>query len=78
MPLLTLQIMFLNLMSDGCPAVALAREPIPDEVRCEVGDLEFGRTYLIPKPFDPRLRDRVSNAVATAAVESGATKPLSA
>lgn len=37
----------------------------------------FGRDYLIPKPFDPRLIMRVAPAVAKAAMESGvATRPL--
>ncbi len=37
----------------------------------------FGRDYLIPKPFDPRLRAAVASAVAQAAMESGvATRPL--
>jgi malate dehydrogenase (oxaloacetate-decarboxylating)(NADP+) len=38
---------------------------------------EFGRDYLIPKPFDPRLIGRVAPAVAKAAMESGvATRPI--
>ncbi|TPE53006.1 NADP-dependent malic enzyme [Amaricoccus solimangrovi] len=39
--------------------------------------LSFGRDYLIPKPFDPRLLAIVAGAVAQAAMESGvATRPL--
>ncbi|MEX0732652.1 MAG: NADP-dependent malic enzyme [Aquisalimonadaceae bacterium] len=39
--------------------------------------LKFGRDYLIPKPFDPRLISRVAPAVARAAMESGvATRPI--
>src|SRR5207237_4805584 len=39
--------------------------------------LRFGPEYLIPKPFDPRLIERVSPAVAKAAMESGvATNPI--
>ncbi|MEM8872379.1 MAG: NADP-dependent malic enzyme, partial [Pseudomonadota bacterium] len=39
--------------------------------------LVFGRDYLIPKPFDPRLQAIVASAVAKAAVDSGvATKPI--
>ena len=39
--------------------------------------LRFGREYLIPRPFDPRLIDRIAPAVAAAAMESGvATRPL--
>jgi malate dehydrogenase (oxaloacetate-decarboxylating)(NADP+) len=51
----------------------LAHEPVPAKV-CEiygVDSLEFGPDYIIPKPFDPRLRDIVSPAVARAAVDSG-------
>jgi malate dehydrogenase (oxaloacetate-decarboxylating)(NADP+) len=33
--------------------------------------LRFGPEYLIPKPFDPRLIERVSPAVAKAAMDSG-------
>ncbi|MEL6283771.1 MAG: NADP-dependent malic enzyme [Pseudomonadota bacterium] len=37
----------------------------------------FGRDYLIPKPFDPRLLSNVAGAVAQAAIESGvATRPI--
>jgi malate dehydrogenase (oxaloacetate-decarboxylating)(NADP+) len=39
--------------------------------------LRFGPEYLIPKPFDPRLIDRIAPAVAKAAMDSGvATRPL--
>jgi malate dehydrogenase (oxaloacetate-decarboxylating)(NADP+) len=39
--------------------------------------LSFGRDYLIPKPFDPRLMGVVATAVARAAMETGvATRPL--
>lgn len=52
----------------------LAKEPVPDEVLAAYGmeaGMTFGSTYLIPKPTDPRLKDRVSNAVADAARASG-------
>src|SRR5690606_9446504 len=40
-------------------------------------ELKFGRTYLIPKPFDPRLIEEVPVAVVKAAMESGAaTRPI--
>jgi malate dehydrogenase (oxaloacetate-decarboxylating)(NADP+) len=40
-------------------------------------DLKFGRDYLIPKPFDPRLIVQIAPAVARAAMESGvATRPI--
>jgi len=53
---------------------ALARQPAPGEVRAVYpGErLEFGASYLIPKPFDRRLFVEVSHAVAAAAVASGA------
>lgn len=54
----------------------LARQPIPEEVRRLLGrpDATFGPDYLIPSPFDPRLRYTVPAAVAKAARESGAAK----
>ncbi|GKW50555.1 malic enzyme-like NAD(P)-binding protein [Halomonas sp. NCCP-2165] len=59
----------------------LAREPVPAEVKAayEVDELSFGPEYIIPKPMDARLLDRVSAAVAQAAVDSGvARKPYPA
>jgi malate dehydrogenase (oxaloacetate-decarboxylating)(NADP+) len=57
---------------------ALARERVPDEVAAAYGiDHQFGRDYIIPAPFDPRLLERVSSAVARAAMDSGvAQKPI--
>ena len=54
----------------------LAREDVPDEVhRSSVGrELHFGPEYILPKPMDPRLRDRVAAAVADAAVRSGVAR----
>ena len=48
----------------------LAREPVPAEVRSAYEDIEisFGKDYIIPKPFDPRLLSRVSDAVAQASL----------
>jgi malate dehydrogenase (oxaloacetate-decarboxylating)(NADP+) len=56
----------------------LARERVPDEVAAAYGrDHQFGRDYIIPAPFDPRLMDRVSSAVAKAAMDSGvAQRPI--
>jgi malate dehydrogenase (oxaloacetate-decarboxylating)(NADP+) len=57
----------------------LAKEPVPDIVNKAYADqkLTFGRTYLIPKPLDPRLITAISPAVAKAAIESGmARKPI--
>src|SRR5216683_4248078 len=51
----------------------LARESVPDSVSRTYGldRLDFGPTYIIPKPFDPRVLIRVASAVAKAAMESG-------
>lgn len=52
----------------------LAKEPVPDEVLIAYGierSIEFGPAYLLPKPIDSRLKERVSTAVANAAIESG-------
>lgn len=57
----------------------LAREPVPAEVLKAYGkdSIEFGREYIIPTPFDPRLISVVSTAVARAAMDSGvAKKPI--
>ncbi len=52
----------------------LAREEVPDAVARLYGvpDMHFGRSYLIPVPFDPRILITVAPAVAWAAVASGA------
>lgn len=52
---------------------ALAKESVPDSVRQAYGNEEFsfGKNYLIPKPFDPRVLYFVAPAVAKAAIESG-------
>ncbi len=54
----------------------LARSTTPDTVASVYGleSLSFGRDYLIPKPFDPRLIVELPLAVAKAAVESGVAK----
>ena len=50
----------------------LARERVPEEVAAAYGkNHQFGREYIIPAPFDPRLMERVSCAVAKAAMDSG-------
>jgi malate dehydrogenase (oxaloacetate-decarboxylating)(NADP+) len=57
----------------------LTHAEIPDEVASVYGaeGLRFGRDYLIPKPFDPRLIERIAPAVAEAAMRSGvATRPI--
>jgi malate dehydrogenase (oxaloacetate-decarboxylating)(NADP+) len=52
---------------------ALAKESVPEQVNIAYGEtkLIFGRDYIIPKPFDPRLITTVAPAVARAAMESG-------
>jgi malate dehydrogenase (oxaloacetate-decarboxylating)(NADP+) len=55
---------------------SLAKEDVPDSV-CRaygVGRLKFGRDYIIPKPFDPRVLVREATAVAKAAMESGVAR----
>ena len=51
----------------------LAKESVPEQVNIAYGEtkLNFGKEYIIPKPFDPRLIARVPLAVAKAAMESG-------
>jgi malate dehydrogenase (oxaloacetate-decarboxylating)(NADP+) len=55
---------------------ALAQEDVPDEVAAAYhgSRLTFGRDYLIPVPFDPRLISRIPVAVAKAAMESGVAR----
>jgi malate dehydrogenase (oxaloacetate-decarboxylating)(NADP+) len=58
----------------------LAKAPVPEQVNIAYGEtkLNFGRDYIIPKPFDPRLIAVVPLAVAKAAMESGvAQQPIS-
>lgn len=54
----------------------LAKQPVPPVVLKAYGakSLKFGKEYLIPKPFDPRLITAVSPAVAKAAMESGVAR----
>lgn len=51
----------------------LAKETVPEQVNIAYGatKLAFGKDYIIPKPFDPRLITTVPMAVARAAMESG-------
>ena len=58
---------------------SLAKQDVPEAVLKAYGvnSLSFGRDYLIPKPFDPRVLTWVAPAVARAAIESGvARKPI--
>ncbi|MBU2992301.1 NADP-dependent malic enzyme [Octadecabacter sp. 1_MG-2023] len=56
----------------------LAREDVPDEVAMAYGKkLTFGRDYIIPTPFDPRLIHVVPPAVARAGMDTGvARRPI--
>lgn len=52
---------------------SLAKEPVPEVVRKAYGgkDFTFGRNYIVPKPFDPRVIEYEAVAVAKAACEEG-------
>lgn len=55
----------------------LVHEPVPEEVKENypgVTSWEFGPQYIIPKPIDPRLLERVPIAVAKAAIASGVSR----
>ncbi|GMR16755.1 MAG: malic enzyme [Gammaproteobacteria bacterium] len=55
---------------------ALTKEETPQSVLDAYGvdKLEFGKDYIIPKPFDSRLQDFVPKAVAEAAIDTGVAK----
>lgn len=58
---------------------ALAKEPVPEIVSAAYGGekFTFGRKYIVPKPFDPRVIEREAVAVAQAAVADGvARRPI--
>ncbi len=54
----------------------LAREEVPESVMraYNVDTLTFGKDYIIPKPFDPRVLTRVAPAVAKAAMDTGVAR----
>ncbi len=57
----------------------LAREEIPTQLKAELEKIhqrkfEFGKEYIIPSPFDTRLKSFISNAVAQAAIDSGVAR----
>ena len=60
-------------MAAALALAELAREPVPKEVERAYGGkkFEFGKDYIVPTPFDPRLLFRIPKAVAIAAMESG-------
>jgi malate dehydrogenase (oxaloacetate-decarboxylating)(NADP+) len=55
---------------------SLAKEDVPDSVlrAYDVERLEFGRQYIIPKPFDPRVLISEASAVAQAAMDTGVAR----
>ncbi|MCU0900528.1 MAG: NADP-dependent malic enzyme [Cypionkella sp.] len=62
---------------EGIAALARATTSAEAAAAYRGEKLTFGRDYLIPKPFDPRLMGVVASAVARAAMETGvATRPL--
>lgn len=56
----------------------LAREEVPDIVIKAYGNIniQFGKEYIIPKPFDPRVLTYVAPAVAKAAIEDGVAQKI--
>ncbi|XUU61690.1 NADP-dependent malic enzyme [Erythrobacter sp. HA6-11] len=59
-------------MAAATAIAELARERVPEEVAAAYGsNQKFGVDYIIPAPFDPRLIEVVSSAVAKAAMDSG-------
>ena len=54
----------------------LAKQPVPEQVNVAYSEtkLSFGKDYIIPKPFDPRLIAVVPPAVAKAAIDTGVAK----
>ena len=54
----------------------LARQDVPESVSAAYGGqrFKFGREYIIPKPFDPRVLTAVAPAVAQAAIDSGVAR----
>ncbi|MBN1446876.1 MAG: NADP-dependent malic enzyme [Bacteroidetes bacterium] len=54
----------------------LAKEEVPDSVKRAYGvkEMTFGREYIIPKPFDPRVLTWVAPAVAKAAMDTGVAR----
>ena len=59
----------------------LVHEAVPQVVKDNypgVTNWEFGPDYIIPKPIDPRLKERVPAAVARAAISSGVSKTIPA
>lgn len=60
-------------MAAALALAGIARLPVPDSVKLAIPgrDFTFGREYVIPTPFDPRLISTLPVAVAKAAMASG-------
>jgi len=61
-----------NMLIAAANALAeLARQPVPESVMAAYDGklMSFGKSYIIPTPFDPRLLENVSQAVAKASIE---------
>ena len=66
-------------MAASLALAALAKEEVPEEVFKAYGNtnFEYGKNYIVPKPFDPRVIEWVSPAVAKAACDEGlAREPI--
>ena len=63
-------------MAASMAIAKLAHEPVPESVSKAMDGrtFEFGREYVVPTPFDPRLIERIACAVAKAAADSGVAK----
>jgi malate dehydrogenase (oxaloacetate-decarboxylating)(NADP+) len=63
-------------MAASMAIAKLAHEPVPESVSKAMDGrtFEFGREYVVPTPFDPRLIERIACAVAQAAADSGVAK----
>ena len=55
---------------------SITKEPVPEEVLAasKSDSLTFGKEYIIPKPMDPRLCERIATAVSKAAIASGVAR----
>lgn len=59
-------------MAAALALAELAREDVPQVVKDAVNrDLSFGREYVIPTPFDPRIIGQICPAVAKVSMETG-------
>lgn len=60
--------------ANSLASIAREKEVCPLVVKAYKREFKFGPTYLIPTPFDSRIKERVASAVAKAAVEDGVAK----